>query len=211
MSDTSPDSTPSRSGILFISILIAATLAGLWWFQQSRIRPFIDTSDPRFFQASEIDRFLQPILNDIRVSDDQVLMLHFWKPDCLCNKISQRHFTELTHSFSPEELHIVIVAHPDTSEQQLDDLKSLNADRLTAIRAPGEFRDLPASPSLSLYGNNGLAYFGPYGFGAFCNVREEGFLGNIIKGMQITNDSPAFINVIGDGCFCSWDSATESG
>lgn len=165
----------------------------------------------RFFQLESIDPLLQPYLKLGEVRDDQDsfkqstfnqrTLLHFWRPDCLCNRISQRHFNRLIQKFSPQELRIIIVAHPQSDEQALEELKRLNGDRFIVVRAKDELLELPSSPALAIYDEKGkINYFGPYGFGAFCTVREDGFLASIIE-----DDNPnQFSNVIGDGCFCPW-------
>jgi hypothetical protein len=193
---------PSSLLIALFSFWILATIIGLWWFQQDRLKPFIDSHDDmRFFQLQSIDPLLQPYLTLGEVSDNQRTLLHFWRPDCLCNRISQRHFNRLIQKFSAQELRIIIIAHPRSDEQALQELKRLNGDRFIVVRAKDELLDLPSSPALAIYDEKGqINYFGPYGFGAFCTVREDGFLASIIE-----DESPnQFSNVIGDGCFCPW-------
>lgn len=182
---------------------IGATIAGLWWFQSDKLKSFIGPQDDiAFYQPQSIHRFLVPYLDEIGPGlEDQQTLLHFWRPDCLCNRVSQRHFTTLINEYSGEQLRIVIIAHPNSEEESITKLLELNGDRFTVIRAKPELLSLPSSPSLAIYdADNELSYFGPYGFGAFCNVREDGFLGSIIDDPK----SKGFTNVIGDGCFCSW-------
>lgn len=194
---------PSWLLIALFSFWIVATIIGLWWFQQDRLKPFIASNDDmRFFQLQSIDPLLQPYLAQVdEALPNQRTLLHFWKPDCLCNRISQRHFSRLIQQFSDQELRIIIIAHPNSEQQEIEQLKQLNGDRFIIIRANVTLLDLPSSPALAIYDDKGqIDYFGPYGFGAFCTVREDGFLASII-----TNDNPnQFSNVIGDGCFCPW-------
>lgn len=189
---------------------ITSTIIGLWWFQQSKLRPFIVPTDSQdFYQSQKIDQRLRPYLEAYSGNDKSQLLIHFWNPDCLCNRVSQRHFSTLLQGFDQSQLDVLIIAHPDTSDEKIESLKVLNPERFSIVRGGNDLRELPASPSLALYDHNkALSYFGPYGFGAFCTVREDGFLSGIIKQMQ-TGQSTSFINVVGDGCFCSWSQPSE--
>jgi len=193
--------------ITLFSIWVLATLSGLWWFQQAKLKPFIDShEDVRFFQPMAIDSLLQPyLLKAGKNLPAQRTLIHFWRPDCLCNRVSQRHFTNLINDFTQAELRIIIIAHPNSTEEEIEDLKRLNGSRFSILRAGEELLSLPSSPSLAIYSDvNKLGYFGPYGFGAFCSVREDGFLSSLITELDESDGRITFTNVIGDGCFCPW-------
>lgn len=204
----SDKSLPSWLLIALFSFWVFATLIGLWWFQQDKLKAFADLeADLEFFQPQSIDLILRPYLvqadsmNDNKNPANQRTLIHFWRPDCLCNRISQRHFARLINQYSPEQLRIVIIAHPKSTNKEIDQLKMLNGDRFIVLKAGNDLLSLPSSPSLAIYDpSQNLNYFGPYGFGAFCNVREDGFLSSIID----NPNANSFTNVIGDGCFCSW-------
>ena len=198
---------PNALIIGLFSIWIAATLLGLWWFQQANLKSFIAAKDDtHFYQPQAIELLLAPYLEQFPPAlEGQQTLLHFWRPDCLCNRVSQRHFSRLLTDFSTEKLRIIIIAHPMSSSEEIDRLQQLNGERLTIIRAQDDLLALPSSPSLALINNeNKLGYFGPYGFGAFCTSNEDGFLTSIVD--QMASDKPlnTFTNVIGKGCFCSW-------
>lgn len=201
--NTKGRSLPTWLLVCIFIFWIGATVAGLWWFQNNNLKSFIEpTDDIAFYQTQSIDKYLTPYIDEIGPSlEGQQTLLHFWRPDCLCNRISQRHFTTLIDQYSADQLRIVIIAHPYSDEDSIKKLIELNGDRFTVIRAKTDLLKLPSSPSLAIYdADNELSYFGPYGFGAFCNVREDGFLSSIINDPK----SKGFTNVIGDGCFCSW-------
>ena len=198
---------PNGVIIGLFSIWIAATLLGLWWFQQANLKSFIAAEDDtRFYQPTEVESLLTPYLEQLPPAlNKQQTLLHFWRPDCLCNRVSQRHFNRLLTNFSAEELRLIIIAHPTSSNEDIEDLQRLNGSRLSIIRAKDNLLALPSSPSLALINNeNKLGYFGPYGFGAFCTSNDDGFLSSIVN--QMASDKPlsTFTNVIGKGCFCSW-------
>lgn len=199
-----PKTLPNWLLITLFSSWILATLVGLWWFQSTQVKPFIENNDDvAFFQAQSIDKLLQPYLKNTGAPlDGQRTLLHFWRPDCLCNRVSQRHFSDLVSQYSSEQLRIIIIAHPASSDEDINALLKLNGDRFTVIRAEDSLLSLPSSPSLAIFDDQGeFNYFGAYGFGAFCTVRDDGFLSSIID----TKKSVSFTNVIGDGCFCSWN------
>lgn len=201
---------PNGLLIGLFSLWIAATLIGLWWFQQANLKSFIGAADDtRFYQPQVIETLLTPYLEQLPPAlKNQQTLLHFWRPDCLCNRVSQRHFNRLLIDFSTEELRIVIIAHPMSSAEEIENLQRLNGARLSIIRAKDDLLPLPSSPSLALMNNdNKLGYFGPYGFGAFCTSNDDGFLTSIVN--QMASDRPLniFTNVIGKGCFCSWTSS----
>lgn len=200
-------SLPNWLIISLFSIWITATLFGLWWFQQANLKSFITPQDDTmFYQPMAIESLFTPYLKELPAPlENQQTLIHFWKPDCLCNRVSQRHFSRLLTNFSAEELRIVIIAHPDSRDEEIEQLQALNGDRLSITKANNTLRSLPSSPALALINEeNKLGYFGPYGFGAFCTSNEEGFLSSIVN--QMASDAPlnTFTNVIGKGCFCSW-------
>ncbi|MCD8521001.1 MAG: DUF6436 domain-containing protein [Saccharospirillaceae bacterium] len=204
--------------ILLVSVWLLATLAGLWWFQQQNVRPFVaGTDDPRFWQAGQVNQMLQPLLQQlpptptIQTTEQTVVLLHFWNPDCLCNQLSQRHFDGLISRFSAEQLRIVVVAAPGTTDEQLHQFRQLNGRRMEVMRQPqGIDLPLPSSPALALLNSRGeLGYFGAYGFGALCTVANDDFFPNIVRELSTKGYGP-FANVAGDGCFCAWPNARPS-
>lgn len=200
-------SLPNSLLIVFFSFWVSATVIGLWWFQQYNLKSFANLeTDFQYFQSHSIDLLLSPYLaqadlRDNNKDEDRPTLFHFWRPDCLCNRVSQRHFARLINQYSPGQLRIVVIAHPDSSDEAIEEIKTLNGDRFIVLRADNTLLNLPSSPSLAIYdAGQELSYFGPYGFGALCNVREDGFLASIIDNPKASS----FTNVIGDGCFCSW-------
>jgi hypothetical protein len=198
---------PTKLIIALSSLCIAVTVLGLWWFQQVNLKDFISKEDDaQFYQPKVVEALLAPYLDQFPMPlANQQTLLHFWRPDCLCNRISQRHFSRLLTHFNAEQLRIIIIAHPMSSRKEIDNLQQLNGERLTIVRAQDNLLSLPSSPSLALMNSDHkLGYFGAYGFGAFCTNDDEGFLTHIVD--QMASDKPlnTFTNVIGEGCFCSW-------
>lgn len=197
---------------IFSALVLSATLIALWWFQSSLVRPFIShDDDARFYQMSFIDQQLKGHLNNKQsslatnktaISDTGAVQLfHFWNPDCICNRISQRHFDKLLGRFDAQQLSVTVIAHKNASTAQLTQLQQLNP-RIRIIQPQG--LSIPSSPALAIYDRKQkLSYFGPYGFGAFCTMQDDALLPSIIQ-KNIDNKNTDFANVIGDGCFCPW-------
>lgn len=207
-SDNKQKGIPAWIVVSLISSWVVLTLLGLWWFQSNQIKAFIDANDDiAYFQPLSINQILKPYVDSAgKTLPNQKTLLHFWKPDCLCNRVSQRHFSELASEFNSEQLRIIVVAHPSTSDKELADLIELNGDRLAVVRADASLLNLPSSPSLAIYDEQGqFNYFGAYGFGAFCTVRDDNFLSTLIKKTPSSRSGQVFTNVIGDGCFCRWN------
>lgn len=206
--DNKKKGIPAWIVVSLISSWVVVTLLGLWWFQSNQIKSFIDAADDiAYYQPLSIDKIFKPYLESAgEALPNQKTLLHFWKPDCLCNRVSQRHFSDLASEFNNEQLRIIVIAHPSTSDKALADLIELNGDRLVVLRADASLLNLPSSPSLAIYDDLGqFSYFGAYGFGAFCTVRDDDFLSTLIKKAPSSNNGQVFTNVIGDGCFCSWN------
>ena len=211
-----PDHTaPSARRTLLLSLLIGAwlllTLAGLWWFQQQNVRPFVSIhDDPAFWQAPATGQLLLPLLQAFPPpASTQVTLLHFWNPDCLCNQISQRHFDGLIRAFEPQALRIIVVAPATATDDQLARFRELNGRRMSVIRAPAELR-IPASPGLALFGPDmRMGYYGAYGFGALCTVANDDFFPNIVRTLRHDSYGP-FVNVAGNGCFCAWPTGANT-
>lgn len=202
-------SIPNWLIIGLFSVWVIATVLGLWWFQQSKLKAFIDfDDDPRFYQPAKINQFIQPYIDQLEPAlPGQQTLFHFWRSDCICNRVSQRHFSRLLQNFDQQALRIVIIAHPDSQDEDINELQLLNGNRLEVIRALPELKVLPSSPALAILNDqHQLGYFGPYGFGAFCTSNEDDFLSSLVTDLSLTDqhEAPTFINVIGEGCFCSW-------
>lgn len=212
MNDAS--NTP-RKNLLIGSLIIAwlaATLFGLWWFQQQSIRPFISTDDnPALWQTKAVNQMFQTTLAQLPQADNQadVVLFHFWNPDCLCNQVSQRHFSGILSQFDRQQLRIIALTPASTSQQQIDEFLRLNGERIELLQVDNIQLPLSASPGLALFNRVAgqgyqLGYFGAYGFGALCSVANDDFFPNIIRNL-IKGPYGPFINVAGDGCFCAWE------
>lgn len=213
MSTTSntPHKPSAKELIIGLSVLLwlTLTLLGLWWFQQQTLRPFIaPEDDARLWQAQATEALFQTVLQQLPADSSDVVLLHFWNPDCLCNQVSQRHFNGILEAFNSDELSVIAITSEHTSAEQIAEFNRLNGQRMTLLQIPAAQLPLSASPGLALFnrvnGEYRMGYFGAYGFGALCSVANDDFFPNIIRNLQRGPYGP-FMNVAGDGCFCSWE------
>lgn len=192
---------------LLLIAWLTATLFGLWWFQQQTIRPFVSQDDDmRFWRASDAEPLLLKVLESLPPPrTQQVTLVHLWNPDCLCNQVSQRHFSGLLTQFNDDQLRVIILTPYSTSDAQIEQFQRLNGARFTLIRVAADADlPIPASPGLALFNDSmQMSYFGAYGFGALCTLDDDAFFPNIIERMQAGPYGP-FMNVAGRGCFCAW-------
>ena len=206
-------SNASRKNFLIgslVGVWLVATLLGLWWFQQQTVRPFISADDDtRLWQAQQVEPLFSTALQQLP-QDNQadVVLFHFWNPDCLCNQVSQRHFNGILRQFNQQQLRVIAITSTSTSDEQIREFNKLNGERIDLIQLSPQQLPLSASPGLALFNKVDdqyhMGYFGAYGFGALCTVANDDFFPNIIRNMQKGRYGP-FMNVAGDGCFCGWD------
>lgn len=192
---------------LISAAILTTTLISLWWFQARLVQPFIPAqSNSNFYQPASIKLELAELLNLQKIKTfDNSSLIHFWNPNCICNRLSQRHFNQIAKTFNIEELSIVIIAHSSTSETQIKEAQKLNPKfRFIQEKKLASPLNIPTSPSLAIIDSTQkITYFGPYGFGAFCTMDDDKLLPSIIKKSN-ENLASSFINVVGDGCFCKW-------
>ena len=135
MPESSPKPQASAARTFLLSVMIGgwllATLAGLWWFQQQNVRPFIASDDDlSYLRPAIISERIQPLLTLLpAASAQQTTLIHFWNPDCLCNQLSQRHFDGLVAAFDETQMRILVVAPSTTSDRQLEEFTRLNGAR----------------------------------------------------------------------------------
>ena len=67
---------------------------------------------------------------------------------------------------------------------------------------------VPASPAVAIWDEHGkLAYFGPYSSGLVCGQGDD-FVSRVM--VRLTQkQNPEWINMLGVGCFCPWQSQIQ--
>ncbi len=188
--------------VLLLLVLLAVACL-LWWLSSESVRPFILGQNNRvFLQPALVRKQLKTIMQQqAQAADNQVTLVHFWNPDCVCNTLSQRHFDGLLAEYGEADLRVFVLAPSSLSARQEADFLRLNGKRMYLIKSDLPF---PASPALALFDDKlNLGYYGPYGFGAQCIPRGESFFSALVK-LYKEQASALYMNVVGDGCYCDW-------
>lgn len=196
--------------------LVAAWLAAMayafWWFLVRDLRPFYQQPQEQYalFESAEMASHLSSFLQqegDLERSGGQVVVVHFWDPDCLCSRFNNSHVRSLIDDFGNRGVKFLIVLS-STSEQrervwqkgrELFPSATLISSRTLALTT-----SIPASPSTAIIDSQGrLAYFGPYSLGGLCLSSDDGFVETILSTLLAGGQSE--LNTIsGFGCFCAW-------
>ncbi len=188
-------------GLLCIWLFCLLALAS--WYQNNFIHSFTQ-NQPKFLDRQFTENWFDQLLPLLPVKNSRTRVIQLWKPDCLCNRFASRH--AINSMNVSEELnieHITII--PNANKVELTALQALNPKTKIITLSTTNLKDWPSSPSVFVQGPlNKLLYFGPLGFGAFCSDSSTGAIEQQLR--NISKDKiKAFFNVIGKGCFCSWD------
>lgn len=215
---STPEAHSSHKVTLITSIVIiwlAASMFGLWWFQQQNVRPFVQPSDnPAARNLNQVTEdftaFYQSLpQSNVQINRNAVTLIHLWNPECLCNNVSARHISAILDAFTPEQLNFVMLTPTSISTTDFDEVKRLNP-RAIVIRQPNDSTiPLTASPALAVFNPSGnMAYFGAYGFGALCSLSDDSLFTNMITSLLNGETYGPFLNIAGSGCFCAWPTVT---
>jgi hypothetical protein len=185
-------------GVWLISLLALAS-----WYQTNYIQNFTEKS-PEFLNSEYTEKWTKELATLLPVKTNQTRVIQFWKPDCLCNRFSQRHSLNAVNVAKTLNIdHITII--PNSSAESLTALQDMNPDTQIITLNTSSLEHWPSSPSVIIEGAlNQPLYFGPLGFGAFCSQSSSDVIEQQLKSHKSDSLNP-FFNVIGKGCFCSWD------
>lgn len=198
-----------RRKSIIISIFIGL---GLWlitlfvtlsWFQNQYIKGFTE-HNPSFLNVSYTDLWFEALLTHLPAKKGKARIIQLWKPGCLCNRFARPHSlaaVELSKTLGYE--HITII--PAEYESKIDSLQTLNPDTKMIALDQSLLSAWPSSPSVLIEGeSNLLMYIGPLGFGTFCNQATTSAIETQLSGIA-SNQIRPFYNLVGKGCFCSWE------
>lgn len=199
---------PIKPNSVYIKLLLFIALSSvafaMWWFSLDSVRPFIQSeNNDVFLQPTLISKQLNQLISQQEPPADkeQVTLVHFWNPDCLCNTLSQRHFDDLMAEYPKSELRVFVVAPSSITAEKEAEFNRLNGTRMNLIKSDLPF---PSSPALALLDSQlNIGYYGPYGFGAFCTPTSNSFFSELVK-LYKEEASAFYMNVIGEGCYCDW-------
>lgn len=178
--------------VVAASILVA-TAVGLWrYFGVGGLTSYAE----RAVLFGDADLRLPPGLAG---NTGRIRVVHFWDPDCRCNKETDAHLNYLIQMYRNRNVDFYSVRRPGTQGQLArfiqGKLKPL--DRIEGVER------LPASPSMAIWGADGkLAYAGPYSEGLVCsssNSFVEPILDKLVAGQRVEPFS-----MVAVGCYCPW-------
>lgn len=128
-----------------------------------------------------------------------IRVVHFWDPQCPCNKETDAHLRYLINLHRNADVEFYSVQKPGSKGEIAPFLQG----RMKPLPGIQGMESLPASPALAIWDRNGkLAYAGPYSEGLVCNSSNsfvEPVLDALTKGRQLSLASGLAV-----GCYCSW-------
>jgi hypothetical protein len=194
---------------------LAGMVAAFWWFEFRPLRPF--TRDQAVVFAGEPLRARLASLvatpADPRALPAAATVVHFWDPDCACNRFNEAHVRELMAGYGRHGVRFVVLVRSrgDAAAALRRARRVFNDPAVAEVRLVEPERvPLPSSPAAAvLDAGGGLAYFGPYSVGAVCGVKNGAFVETTLDGL-FRGDRRAQLNMLAVGCFCPWQADAVS-
>jgi len=137
---------------------------------------------------------------DLAGNTGRIRVVHFWDPDCACNKETDAHLHYLIEMYRNANVDFYSVQKPDTHGQLAPFLRGA----LKSLPRIEGMEHLPATPSIAIWAADGkLAYAGPYSAGLVCsstNSFVEPVLNKLITGKKVEP-----MGMMAVGCYCPWN------
>lgn len=204
-------------GILLISWAVSTVFA-FWWFQFRDIQAFDANAESNrtvFFESGELGDRLEKLVQQERASGkaDAVSVVHFWNPDCLCNRFNEVHVKKIISDYAEKNVKFTIVVSGETKaiRKQREDLarQIFTHAAVKEIRSDWPMKQGPvSSPAAGVLNQHGeLVYFGPYSLGAQCAPDKGNFVEKVLD--RLNSEKPPAkkqLNTLAVGCFCPWRS-----
>lgn len=180
------------------------------------LRPFnlqdlaLDTQFSVAYEPSELKRILAQQGYDV---SNQIILVHFWNPDCACNRWNEAHVKEIVTKYQRKGVVIVTVTQPNSSAD-LSQLAELASDKFSTPvivdtqNALSDHYAPDATPAAAVIKSGNLAYYGPYSTGAMCGNKNGAFvertLDSLLAGKQMDLEK-----IQNFGCFCEWRNTSQ--
>ena len=190
-------------GIILVTLWVLATVYAFWWFQFRLLQPFVANGQEKtvLFDSDPLRSHLSSIGRNSSGTTNAITLVHFWDPECPCNRFNQVHVQQLMQEYGPRGVHFVVVAG-----KQIAQAKKIFSDPAVVEfieELPAQSRP-PSSPAVAIMDRSGeLAYFGPYSVGAVCSVGNGAFVEKALD-QVLSGINPKYWNTLAVGCFCSW-------
>jgi len=139
------------------------------------------------------------------------LVLHFWNPDCDCNRFNTPHVRRIIERYAQQGVRFVTVTTtaPGTDRQALL-AEAKNLFGVPAVLAGDinlDLSGLATSPAAAVIASGGeLAYYGPYSDSAFCGANGSAFVEKTLDGI-LSGQAVQARKALAFGCFCPWTTA----
>lgn len=195
---------------------LAGTVYAFWWFQARDLRGFDAGTgvEAASFDGRQLATKLQTLVTDPDATR-QTLMVHFWNPECACNRFNNPHVRNIIEQYQAQGIRFITVVRTQADSddrqvlaraEQLFDVPAVPASKLNL-----DIGSLPgATPAAAVLGIEGqLAYFGPYSDSAFCATNGRSFVENALDEVLAGIKSKTK-NTLAFGCFCQWNPGTNS-
>lgn len=199
-------------GLALLAIWLSGMVMAFWWFQYRNVQPF--DRQAVFFDGRTLGAQLHQLLDQIAQRDVKrvATVVHFYNPDCPCNKFNEAHVRELMTHYGNQGVRFVVVVNPASSlGQQQAMARAKQIFNHPAVIGFRQIRDIhpPSSPAVAILDAQGqLAYFGPYSVGAVCTVQNGGFVETALDKLFQGKNSKQ-LNTLAVGCFCPWPATTQ--
>lgn len=205
----------NRLAIFLVLVWLAVVITGFWWFQFKDIRAFANEASVVFFQGDQFSNQLTDLVNNIDNKSSAVTVVHFWDPDCSCNKFNEPHVKELIETYGQQDIRFVIVARvtDDALKNQVlaKARATFNYSAVSRVVTEQdiELKAMPSSPAVAVMNNQqSLVYFGPYSAGAVCNIENGAYVEKTLERLA-KGKAKRQLNVLATGCFCTWHDSNK--
>ena len=190
-------------GLALVTLWLLMTVYAFWWFQFRLLQPFTTAGQQStvLFDSDPLRDQLSAISRQTSGSADNITVVHFWDPDCPCNRFNEAHVKQLMQEYGRQGVRFVVVAGSQikTAKRIFTDPAVIEyIEELPSLSRP------PSSPAVAIMDKKGeLAYFGPYSVGAVCSVGNGAFVEKALDKV-LSGINPKHWNTLAVGCFCSW-------
>ena len=160
-----------------------------------------------------LTRSLNNLLAELKTEPETTYLIHFWQPDCSCNRFNRSHVREIAKKYQHDKFQLITVTQPhaDYSDNELIKMAEQELSSRVVIdhqyQLSGKAR-IPAAPAAAVIDKTGkMAYFGPYSDSSFCGLGGTAFVERVTD-LLFAGENTSMINTLVAGCFCNWDKNT---
>lgn len=168
--------------------LLLSIVAGLFWYNDWVYQ--LPTPVPANYREVPTGTTVS-LVNDVNVTSDKPLFLHFYNPDCPCSKFNRSHFRSLVQTYG-ESVHFAVVVMTDKkySEEYIQEKIGLNVpvyfDKTIADRC-----GVYSTPQAAIIDvDQKLFYRGNYNSSRYCSDEKTAYAKNALAGLLASKSLP---------------------